>query len=267
MTREIGLIGTGWIGSTVAQAIDAGQVNARLAALYDLNSAAVRQLVDTLRSKPAILSISELIERTDLVIEAAGASSLEAIVPACIAKRRDLIVLSVGGLAARPDWLEAAAKSGAKIYCPSGAIAGLDAVKAACVGNIDSITITTRKPPLSFAGSPFVRQTGIDLAAITTAQVLFSGDAAEAGKLFPANMNVASSLSLAGLGLSCTRVTVIADPAVERNIHEIEVIGEFGSLRTSVENVPSDNARTSKLAAFSAIALLKELTGSFRIGT
>ena len=109
MTREIGLIGTGWIGSTVAQAIDAGQVNARLAALHDLNSAAVHQLVDTLRSKPAILSISELIERTDLVIDAAGASSLEAIVPACRAKRRDLIVLSVGGLAARPDWLEAAA--------------------------------------------------------------------------------------------------------------------------------------------------------------
>jgi len=266
-TRQIGLIGAGWIGSTIAQAIDCGKVKARLAAVSDVNPETAVHLVETLHGKPAISSIAELIDIADLVVEAAGPASLESIVPTCISKKRDLVVLSVGGLAALPDWLTAAEKSGTRIYCPSGAVAGLDAVKAARIGKIDSITITTRKPPRSFAGSPFVNQSGIDLDAIRTPQVLFSGKAAEACKLFPANVNVAASLSLAGLGLAHTRATVIADPSVDKNIHEIEVIGEFGRLRTLVENVPSENARTSKLAAFSAIALLQELTGSLQVGT
>ena len=266
-TRQIGLIGTGWIGSTIAQAIDCGKVQARLVAVSDVNPESAYQLVETLQFKPTIVGIAELIDIAELVIEAAGPASLASIVPACISRKRDLVVLSVGGLAARPEWLEAAQKSGTKIYCPSGAVAGLDAVKAARVGRIDSITITTRKAPRSFAGSPFVNQSGIDLDAIRSPQVLFSGTAAEACKLFPANVNVAASLSLAGLGLAHTKATVIADPSADRNIHEIEVIGEFGRLRTLVENVPSENARTSKLAAFSAIALLQELTGSLRVGT
>jgi aspartate dehydrogenase len=266
-TLQIGLIGAGGIGSTVARAIDCGKVKARLAAVSDVNPESALRLVETLRSKPTIVGIAELIDIADLVIEAAGPASLASIVPACISKKRDLVVLSVGGLAARPDWQDAAEKSGTRIYCPSGAVAGLDAVKAARIGKIDSITITTRKPPRSFAGSPFVNQSGIDLDAIRTPQVLFSGDAAEACKLFPANVNVAASLSLAGLGLAQTKATVIADPATDRNIHEIEVVGEFGRLRTLVENVPSENARTSKLAAFSTIALLQELTGSLRVGT
>jgi aspartate dehydrogenase len=265
--RQVGLIGTGWIGSTIARAIDDGKVKARLVAVSDVNPESALQLVHTLRDRPAIVATAELIDIADLVIEAAGPASLESIVPACISRKRDVVVLSVGGLASRSDWQEAAQKSGTRIYCPSGAVAGLDAVKAARIGRIDSITITTRKPPRSFAGSPFVKQSGIDLRAIRTPQVLFSGDAAQACKLFPANVNVAASLSLAGLGLAQTKATVIADPSVDRNIHEIEVIGEFGRLRTLVENVPSENARTSKLAAFSAIALLQELTGSLRVGT
>lgn len=267
MKLQVGLVGLGSIGAMVAQAIDRGQINAQLAAISDVNPDNAHRLLDMLQVRPAVLSLAELIEVADLVVEAAGPASLESIVPACIAKGKDLIVLSVGGLAGRQDWHEAAEKAGTRIYCPSGAIAGIDAVKAARVGRIDSITITTRKPPQSFAGSPYAKENGIDLAAIQTAQVLFTGNAAEACRLFPANVNVAAGLSLAGLGLERTQVNVIADPAVDCNIHEVEVVGEFGRLRTIVENVPSDNARTSKLAGFSAIALLQQLTSSLRIGT
>jgi aspartate dehydrogenase len=160
-----------------------------------------------------------------------------------------------------------AEKNGSRIYCPSGALGGLDAVKAAKVGKIESITITTRKQPQSFASSPFAVQNKIDLASIREPRILFKGNAAEACRLFPANVNVAASLALAGIGMDRTTVSVVADPTIERNVHEVDVVGEFGRMRTILENVPSENARTSKLAAFSAIALLQDLTGSLHIGT
>lgn len=264
---RVGIVGAGNIGSTIAVAIDEGKVKAELVALADRNPERVQNLAAALKHTPAVLPVGELVETVDLVIEAASQSALEEIVPAALSRGKDLLVLSVGGLLGRGEWVALAEQHGAKIYCPSGAIGGLDAVKAARVGEVQHVRIRTRKPPSGLEGAPYLRKRGVDLRGLSEARVLFEGDTREACRGFPANVNVAAALSLAGIGAERTRVTVIADPTVDRNIHEIEVMGEFGRLQMRVENIPSENPRTAKLAAFSAIALLKELTSHLHIGT
>lgn len=97
---------------------------------------------------------------------------------------------------------------------------------------------------------------------------MYEGPAREAVRKFPANVNVAATLSLAGIGLDKTKVKIVADPEVKNNIHEISVQGDFGELKTRVENVPSpQNPKTSYLAALSAIATLKKITDGVEIGT
>ena len=168
----------------------------------------------------------------------------------------------------RDDWIRLAAEKGSTIHCPSGAIAGLDAVKAAGYGTIQEACITTTKPPAALEGAPYLRANGIVPGELEEAKIVFEGTAREACREFPANVNVSAALSLTGIGVDRTRVTIVADPAVERNVHEVEVVGDFGRFRTVMENEPSpDNPRTSRIAAMSAVALLKNLSAPLRLGT
>ncbi|MBA7660637.1 L-aspartate dehydrogenase [subsurface metagenome] len=176
--------------------------------------------------------------------------------------------MSVGGLLGNEDLLDLAKKKDCKIYLPSGALAGLDGVKSASVGRIDSITLTTRKPPEGLKGAPYIIRNKIDLDAIIKETVIFEGSANEAVEGFPKNINVSAALSLAGIGAEKTRVRIIADPNLKRNIHEVEVKGEFGRLVSRTENLPSPkNPKTSYLACLSAIATLKGIVSSIKIGT
>ncbi len=128
--------------------------------------------------------------------------------------------------------------------------------------------LTTTKNPEGLKGAPFVLENNIDLKSFPEKTLLFEGSAEAAIAAFPANVNVAASLSLAGIGPKETRVRVFVDPKASRNIHEISAEGDFGKLTCRVENVPSpDNPRTSFLAALSAIATLKKLTEPLQIGT
>jgi aspartate dehydrogenase len=178
------------------------------------------------------------------------------------------MVLSAGALLDHPEWGELAAQHGAKVYIPSGAIVGLDGVKGACVGQVNGVTITTRKPPQGLAGAPYVEDREIDVWALTEETLIFDGSAREACKGFPANVNVSAALSLAGVGPDQTRIRIFAVPGSTRNMHDIEVEGEFGRMTAHIENVPSDtNPRTGKLSYLSAIALLKELVSPIRCGS
>lgn len=264
---KIGIVGAGNIGSIIAEAIDEGMVKAALVALADRNTDRARHVAAALKQKPAVLPVAELITAADLVIEAAGHSALEEIVPEAVSRGKDVLVMSIGGLLGREEWFALAEKSGARIYCPSGAIGGLDAVRGARIGEIQKVTIVTRKHPRSLQGAPYLVSKNIDLDDLAEERVVFRGNARDACKGFPANVNVSAALSLAGVGADRTEVTIVADPSAQHNIHDIEVIGEFGRLYTRVENVPTRNPRTAKLAAFSAIALLKGLTSPLRIGT
>jgi len=167
--------------------------------------------------------------------------------------------MSVGALADEGlfnELLEILNKTGRRIYIPSGAIAGLDGVKAAKTKGIESVELTTRKPPTEL-GTTTDKET-----------VLYEGPAREGIKKFPKNVNVAATLSLAGVGFDRTKLRIIADPRVDKNIHEIRVKGIFGGFNIKMENLPSpNNPKTSYLAAMSAIATLKGITGAVRLGT
>jgi aspartate dehydrogenase len=164
--------------------------------------------------------------------------------------------------------LEKALERGVTVILPSGAIAGIDAVKAAKIAGIDSVTLTTSKPPYSLKGAPYLEEKGIDLDSIEKETVIFEGSALQAVKAFPKNINVSALLSIAGSGFGDTKVRIITSPEYNRNIHEIRLESKAGTFTFRAENVPfPSNPKTSYLAALSAMAALGEYLSGIRIGT
>ena len=150
---------------------------------------------------------------------------------------------------------------------PTGALIGLDAVTAAAVGKIHSVRMITRKPVRGLTGAPYIVENNIDIEGITQAQKIFEGTAREAAKGFPANVNVAVALSLAGIGPDLTMIEIWADPASTRNTHRIEVESDSADFSMSIENIPSENPKTGLITALSVIAYLRKLRASLRVGT
>ncbi|MCY4578201.1 MAG: aspartate dehydrogenase [Chloroflexi bacterium] len=267
--KSIGIAGCGTIGRKVAKELDAGTVpNAILAGITSRNLDRAGKFASTLHCTPPVVDLPQLVEISDLVIEAAPASAMESIAQATLSAGKDLMALSGGALLEREDLFDLAQKNGATIYVPSGAIAGLDGVTGASAGRIDSLTMTTRKPPGGLKGAPGIAVSGIDLDAVTEPTVVYEGTALEACKLFPANINVSAALSMAGIGPHKTRIRIYADPTVDNNTHEIAVEGEFGRLNILIENIPSEsNPRTGKLSALSALSTLRKITSTVQVGT
>ena len=256
---KIGIVGMGVIGRRVADALTRGIPGTTLVGV------SVRRPA-TATGYP-VLALDQLIERADLIVEAATQAALREFGPAVLSAGKHLMVLSVGALVGVLDgWAALAEKHGCRILVPSGAIAGLDGVKGAREGAITSVTMETRKPPRGLAGAPYIEQQRIDLDRIATETLIFEGPATEAVRGFPANVNVVAALSLAGIGPERTRIKIYAVPGQERNQHRITVEGEFGTLRIEVENVPSENPRTGRLSYLSAIAMLRELGAAVQVG-
>jgi len=267
---KIGILGVGAIGRTIATAIDRKQVKAELVAVSDQDRARAEALSAELSAHPAVVSVEKMLERAELAVEAASQAALPDFVPKALARGRDMLIMSVGGLLGREEWFRRAEEQGCRIYVPSGAIAGLDGIKSASIGRIESAMLTSRKPIAALKGSKYVVERGLALDSFKEETVIFEGLAEEAARAFPATSNVAASLRLAvdPAAPVPVRVRIVAVPGGEKNVHEIRVQGEFGRLAVTVENVPSkDNPRTSQLAAFSAIATLKNLTQALRVGT
>ena len=264
---KIGILGVGSIGQTVANAIDRGSINVELVAISDQDASRAEGFAAVLSSRPPMVSMDELIDRTDLVVEAAGQAALCELVPKALARRRDLLILSVGGLLGHNEWFLEAEEKGCRIYIPSGAIAGLDGIKSASMGRIDCAVLTSRKPAAALRGTKYVAERGIAVDEMTQETIIFDGTAEEAARAFPTTSNVAASLRLSVDPKVPVRVRVMAVPGGTQNVHEIRVKGEFGELAVDVKNVPSRaNPRTSQLAAFSALATLANLTRTLRVG-
>lgn len=268
---RVGIVGCGAIGGSLARVIVsdfAGQ--AKLVSVYDIDKNKMLRLTGKLRVKPlASNSLDYLIEKADLIIEAADSKSSLGIAMKALNKGRDIIILSVGGIITHTEQLRnLARKKNARIYIPSGAICGIDALKGASQGKIKSVVLTTRKNPRSLEGIEYIRRKGIKLDKIKKDTLLFSGSARQAIKLFPRNINVAATLSIAGIGQSRTRVKIIASTTVKRNIHEICIESQIGRISSRVENlVHPDNPKTSFLAVLSAVATLKQILEPIRVGT
>lgn len=266
---KLGLVGCGAIGSYLAKRIDKelGR-ESFLAAISDINPQACVKLKKSLYSKPVICSSSVLIKKCDLVIEATSVSGAQGLIEDSIESAKDILVMSVGALLTKANLIRKAREKGSRIYIPSGAIAGVDAFKAAANGAINSIQLITRKPLKTLKDIPYVRRMGINLENSKKDVVVFQGNALQAVYNFPQNINVAATLSLATLGPNKVRVKIIASPKLKMNIHEIEILSDAGKIITRTENLASrTNPKTSYLAMLSAFAMLKSILSPVKIGT
>ena len=267
--KKIGVIGCGTIGREIASAVHSGQVRALLAGVADQTPEIANAVMKEAGIAVPCMSVEALLDACDIAVEATSQAAAAVILEAALARGRDLVLLSAGALLPHYRKIRARADAaGCVIYVPSGALAGLDGVKGAVIGEVDTVTLTTTKPPEGLVGVKYLEKKGIDVLSFDAPTEVFSGTAREAVPLFPANINVAAALSMAGAGPDKTRVRIIADPFCTRNTHELRVQGTFGALTTRTENLPAlFNPKTSAMAALSAIALLREITSSLRIGT
>ncbi|HSE90667.1 MAG TPA: aspartate dehydrogenase [Candidatus Binatia bacterium] len=266
-SKSVGIVGCGAIGRGLVKAVESGKLSVRIAGMTSRTEKTARDFLSTFRNPPPYLSLRELIAAADLLVEAAGGAVVPGLAEEVFAAGKDLMVISAGALLDHPEIMEKSRRTGCRLYVPSGAIAGLDGIKSASVGEIQQVTMTTRKPPNGLEGAPYLVQRGISLAGLTEEKEVFSGSAREACRGFPANVNVSAAVSLAGIGPDRTQIRILAVPGLPRNCHDIEIEGEFGRLHIHIENVPSENPKTGKLTVLSIIRSVQEVVDPVRIGT
>ena len=266
---KLAIGGLGAIGLAVARAIDAGVVpGIDLVAVAARDHAKAQKAIGGFKSPPRLVDLAGLAAAAEVVVEALPAQLFGAVAAPAIERGRILMPRSVGALLDHMDLVERARTTGARILVPTGALLGLDAVRAAAEGNIASVTMVTRKPPLGLAGAPLLVRRNIAVEGIEEPLKVFEGSAREAIAGFPANVNVAVALSLAGIGPDATRVEIWADPTVTRNTHTIVVRSDSADLTMTIENIPSDeNPRTGRITALSTLAALRRLSEPLMVGS
>ncbi len=264
---RVAIGGLGAIGRMLARKLSAGLPGLTLACAAAGDRAKAQAFLDAEGIACPIVPLNAFPEHADIAVECAPAAIIEDICRPMLEAGKSVIVLSCGALLPRPELLELAKAKGGRIIVPTGALLGLDAVVAAAEGDISSVRMTTRKPPGGLKGAPYLEQHGISVDGLTEAKRVFSGSAREAAAGFPANVNVAAALSLAGIGPDRTQIDIWADPAVTRNCHDIEVEADSARLRMSIENVPSENPKTGRIVALSVLAALRKLGAPLSVGT
>jgi aspartate dehydrogenase len=261
---KVGLLGFGAIGSAVAEAIGQGKAGAtELVAVLVRDPSKVKQAAPAYR--PFTASLPEFLNsEIDIVVEAAGHQALRQYAEPVLKAGKHLMPVSVGAFADYQFFKhvrELATNHGCRVLIPSGAVAGLDAISAACLAEIEEVSHTTRKNPRAFT---LAQLGGIEPREPT---VLYDGPAQAGVKLFPDNVNVAAAVALAGVGMERTRLCVIADPTVVRNTHDVQVRGYFGTLRVVIENIPTGNPKTGRIVSLSIVKTLQKLSEPVVIGT
>jgi aspartate dehydrogenase len=218
----------------------------------------------------AVENPEDMLAEAALVVEAANQDAVKQYAREVVSAGRDLLILSVGALVDDGLWnelRELARKNRCNIFLPTGGLGGIDLLKSASRAQLSTVQLVTTKPPKAISTVPYVTSKGVDLASLREPMVVFEGTAREAVKHFPKNINVAATVSLAGVGFDRTKVKIVADPGMSRNYHELVVEGRFGKMRCSVLNAPSTtNPKTSYLAALSAISTLENIVERVWIG-
>jgi aspartate dehydrogenase len=264
---RVGIAGLGAVGLDVARRLVAGIPGLALTAV------AVRDVEKAHRALPQIgLSIAarklqDMADDCDVVVECLPPALFRDIAESVIDKGRIFMPLSVAQLLDNWQLVARAKDKGARILVPSGALLGLDAVRAAAEGTINSVTMVTRKPPAGLDGAPYLRERNISLTGLTAPLKVFDGTAREGARGFPANVNVAAALSLAGIGPDRTKLEIWADPGITRNTHTITVDADTARFTMTIEGVPSANPRTGRLVAPSTVAALRALVSELKIGS
>jgi len=263
----VGIAGLGAVGLGVARRLEKGIPGLALAGV------AVRDREKAQRNLPGageripIVAAEALADSCDVVVECLPPRLFRPVALSVIDKTKIFMPLSVGQLLENWDLVERAEQTGARILVPTGALLGLDAVRAAAEGTIHSVTMITRKPPDGLEGAPYLIERGISLKDLKAPTKIFDGSAREGARGFPANVNVAAALSLAGIGPDNTRLEIWADPALMRNTHRIEVDADTARFSMAIEGIPSENPRTGRIVPLSVIAALRGLVAELKVGT
>ncbi len=264
----VGIAGFGAIGKTVARKLDQGIPGLKLVAVSARDLDKARKALAGFKKKPAVVALAQLPALAEVIVECLPAASFADIAIPALKKGRTLVVITVGALLDHPDLGKLAARHGGRVIVPTGALIGLDAVRAAAEGEIRSVRMISRKPPSGLAGAPHLVANNIIVEGIDAPKKVFEGSARDAVRGFPANVNVAAALSLAGIGPDRTTIEVWADPGIDRNTHSIEVEADSARFSMTIANVPSEeNPRTGKITALSVVAALRKLTAPVGIGT
>ena len=268
---RIGILGCGFIGKTIGGALDQMELVDEIHCIdkeYDslvetasrLDKATIHRMED----------LDRFIESSDLVVEAASQQAVKDISPRIVDSGKDMMILSVGALVDDELWnglRKVARERGCRLFVPSGAIAGIDGITSGSMADIDCVTLTVTKPPRGLSLPKSIHDRISNLAKLQEPMTVFDGSAREAVTLFPKNVNVAATIALSGIGFDRTRVKVIADPKVDRNMHRVEVRGRFGEMVVKMINLPSDtNPRTSYMAPLSAISSIRKIIEGVYIG-
>ncbi len=270
---RIGIIGGGVIARLILEEIRQGSLrDSEVVGLLGRSGASRGKPLAGDYGVPFVTGLADLLGRKpEVVVEAASHEAVREHAAPLLAAGISVVVMSGGALVddALRDRLERLAVEQRALLCvPSGGIGGLDALKAVCAAGAEEVEIAVTKPPAAWKGIPYVERSGVDLDRLTGPVTLFDGTAREGVPHFPANVNIAAVLSLAGIGFDRTRLKVVADPALRFNTHYINIRGRTGVISIKFESVPSpDNPKTAMLACYSALAALKALASPVRYGT
>jgi aspartate dehydrogenase len=270
VTREplkVGLAGLGAVGLDVARRLEAGIPGLVLTAVSARDHDKAKRNLPDAGSRIPIVAAEALAETCDLVVECLPPAMFRAVASSVIERGKLFMPLSVGQLLENWDFVARAKDTGARILVPTGALIGLDAVRAAGEGTIHSVIMVTRKPPSGLEGAPYLVERGISLKGINTARKVFDGTARDGARGFPANVNVAAALSLAGIGPDKTKLEIWADPAIDRNTHRIDVDSDTARFSMTIEGIPSANPRTGRIVPLSTVAALRALVTELKVGT
>lgn len=254
---RLGILGCGAIGADIVRFAD-GEKEIREVILHDVLPEREKALSQASTKARVARDEADLLGSIDFFVEAASQEAAKMWLPRALEAGRPVLTMSLGALSDDKflqSLITVARKKAIKIYLPSGAVCGVDGLKAGALAGLKSVTLVTTKPPAAL---------GLKVDKWT---IVFEGTAREAVKKFPQNINVAAVLAIAGLGFDKTHVQVVADPLATRNQHKVIIEGAFGRIRTEVENLPSpSNPKTSYLASLSAIATLKRILEPVQLG-
>jgi aspartate dehydrogenase len=268
MWMRVGIVGLGSIGRTIAQNLHQGKIpKAVLAGVSVRDRAKAEAFLMEIGCKAPLVTVEALARDADIVVECARPAALTEIAAPVLAAGKKLMVLSAGMLLRHPELIGLAKEHGGQIIVPTGALIGFDAVSAAAESEIQSVKMITRKPVKGLLGAPYLVDHNIDIAHLQAPLLVFQGSAREAAIGFPENVNVAAALSLAGIGADRTTIEIWADPSVTRNIHRVVVEADSARFEMSIENIPSENPKTGRITALSALAALRKMTAPLRVGT
>ena len=265
---RVAVAGLGAVGLPVARALAAGIEGLELAAVSARDRDRARRRMAAIAPEIPVLPAAELARHAGIVVECVPKAAFAEIAAPVVEAGKILVTVSGAALLVNDALIRRAGATGARIVLATGALLGLDAVRAAAEGEIAEIRMITRKPPRSLKGAPYLEEHGIDIDDLAGPLRVFEGTAREGAAGFPANVNVAAALGLAGVGPDRTRLEIWADPALERNTHEIAVEADSARLAMKIENVPSEeNPGTGKITALSVIAALRGLGAPLKVGS